>query len=164
MGLWACDFTSCNVPGRLRKVSRCTQRIAIFDHGFKEALVNSFWTVSLLFCTVRLRKLAFCLVVPPFLLLKISRSLNSRQSCQYYHHPDVSWITWHSIFWMHAFQLKLGWLSWVTTTLVILYVYKYDARFLCKLVNSSGWICCYVHKYLSCEMVMFTVNNFSGYK
>ena len=45
-----------------------------------------------------------------------------------------------------------------------MYINAYDAKFLYKSVNSSGWICCYVHKYLSCEMVMFTVNNFLGYK
>jgi len=60
-------------------VGRCTQRIAIFDHGFKEALVDSFWAVSLLLCTIRLRKQSFCLVVPPFLPLKVFHSLN-RQS------------------------------------------------------------------------------------
>jgi len=56
-------------------VGRCTQRIAIFDHGFNEALVDSLWAVSLLFCTVRLRKQSFCLVVPPFLALKVFHSL-----------------------------------------------------------------------------------------
>ena len=54
-------------------MGKCTQRI---DHGFKEALVDSFWTVSLLLCTIRLRKQSICLVVPPFLALKVFHSLN----------------------------------------------------------------------------------------